>query len=87
MRIRRYHDNRCRMRWSVEADLDISGSPETQIRKMVTADCGEEKWVYSWQGQSGHDRHNTDPSERRMEEWAPEMAEEIRSGWNENQQG
>lgn len=43
--------------------------------------------VYSWQGQSGHDRHNTDPSARRLEEWAPEMAEQIRLRWNANEQG
>ena len=29
--------------------------------------------VFSWQGQSGHDRHNTDPSRRRLDEWAPDM--------------
>ncbi len=34
--------------------------------------------VYSWQGQSGHDRHNTVSGARRLEEWAPEMAEAVR---------
>ena len=29
--------------------------------------------VYCWQGQSGHDLHNTDPNRRRLAEWAPEM--------------
>jgi hypothetical protein len=35
--------------------------------------------VFSWQGQSGHDRHNTDPEARPLREWAPEMAREISS--------
>lgn len=34
--------------------------------------------VYSWQGQSGHDRHNTHPERRKLHEWAPEMAREVR---------
>lgn len=35
--------------------------------------------VYSWQGQSGHDRHNTDPEARRLTEWAQEMALQVKS--------
>ena len=35
--------------------------------------------VYAWQGQSGHDRHNTAPGARPLHEWAPEMVEEVRS--------
>ena len=35
--------------------------------------------VYCWQGQSGHDLHNTDPNARRLAEWAPEMAREYRA--------
>ena len=34
--------------------------------------------VYTWQGQSGHDRHNTDPRARKLREWAPEMAAQVR---------
>lgn len=34
--------------------------------------------VYAWQGQSGHDLHNTDPQARRLSEWAPEMAAQVR---------
>ena len=34
--------------------------------------------VFSWQGQSGHDRHNRDPQARRLSEWAPEMAAAYR---------
>ena len=32
--------------------------------------------VYAWHGQSGQDRHNTDPSARRLREWAPRMLRE-----------
>ena len=35
--------------------------------------------VYAWQGQSGHDRHNTDPTARKLSDWAPEMAREVHS--------
>ena len=35
--------------------------------------------VYCWQGQSGHDLHNTDPNARRLAEWAPEMARAYRA--------
>lgn len=35
--------------------------------------------VYAWQGQSGHDRHNTAPGARPLREWAPEMAAEVRA--------
>ena len=35
--------------------------------------------VYAWQGQSGHDRHNTDPQARPLRQWAPEMAQKARS--------
>ncbi len=35
--------------------------------------------VYSWQGQSGHDRHNADPRARRLHDWAPDMVREVRS--------
>lgn len=34
--------------------------------------------VWSWQGQSGHDRHNTAPWARRLAEWASEMAAAVR---------
>ena len=34
--------------------------------------------VYAWQGQSGHDRHNTDPRARKLHDWAPDMAKEVR---------
>lgn len=35
--------------------------------------------VFAWQGQSGHDRHNTAPGARRLAEWAPEAAAQIRA--------
>ena len=35
--------------------------------------------VFTWQGQSGHDRHNTKPGARRLSEWAPEMAARVRA--------
>ncbi len=35
--------------------------------------------VFSWQGQSGHDRHNTDPDARQLREWAPRMAAAYRA--------
>ncbi len=35
--------------------------------------------VYAWQGQSGHDRHNTAKGARPLREWAPDMAQEVRS--------
>lgn len=35
--------------------------------------------VYTWQGQSGHDRHNTAPGARPLRQWAPEMAEQVRA--------
>ncbi|MBD3233222.1 MAG: hypothetical protein GF315_05815 [candidate division Zixibacteria bacterium] len=35
--------------------------------------------VFSWQGQFGHDRHNTDPKRRSLKEWAPEMVAEIKA--------
>jgi hypothetical protein len=38
--------------------------------------------VYTWQGQSGHDRHNTDPDRRPFSEWAPEAAAQIRSAFS-----
>ncbi len=34
--------------------------------------------VFAWQGQSGHDRMNTDPAARRLSEWGPEAAERIK---------
>jgi hypothetical protein len=34
--------------------------------------------VFSWQGQSGHDRHNTDPEARPLQQWAPEMARVVK---------
>lgn len=34
--------------------------------------------VYAWQGQSGHDRHNTHPEARPLHDWAPEMAADVR---------
>ncbi len=33
--------------------------------------------VFAWQGQSGHDRHNTAPGARPLREWAPEMAAAV----------
>ena len=35
--------------------------------------------VFTWQGQSGHDRHNRDPRRRKLIEWAPEMVERYRA--------
>lgn len=35
--------------------------------------------VFSWQGQSGHDRHNRDPHARRLSVWAPEAAAAYRA--------
>ena len=35
--------------------------------------------VFPWQGQSGHDRHNTAPGARRLREWAPEMVSAYRA--------
>jgi hypothetical protein len=34
--------------------------------------------VFAWQGQSGHDRHNTARDARPLREWAPEMATAVR---------
>ena len=34
--------------------------------------------VFSWQGRTGHDRHNTHPDRRRLGEWAPDMAAAYR---------
>lgn len=39
--------------------------------------------VFTWQGQSGHDRHNTDPQALRLSEWAPEMAAQVRQAVSE----
>jgi hypothetical protein len=39
--------------------------------------------VFTWQGQSGHDRHNADPQARRLSEWAPEMAAQVRQAMTE----
>ena len=38
--------------------------------------------VFSWQGQSGHDRHNRDPLRRKLSEWAPEMVDAYRGRMN-----
>jgi len=38
--------------------------------------------VYAWQGQSGHDRHNTAPGARPLSEWAPEMANSVRAAFD-----
>ena len=35
--------------------------------------------VHCWQGQSGHDRHNTTIGARKLSEWAPEMVSEYRA--------
>lgn len=37
--------------------------------------------VYTWQGQSGHDRHNTAPGARPLREWAPEMARRVKASF------
>lgn len=37
--------------------------------------------VFAWQAQSGHDRHNTAPGRRKLSEWAPSMAAEVRSAF------
>lgn len=41
--------------------------------------------VFTWQGQSGHDRHNTDRQARKLSEWAPEMAAQVRQAMVELQ--
>jgi hypothetical protein len=35
--------------------------------------------VFTWQGQSGHDRHNTDPNARKFRDWTPDAAAQIRA--------
>lgn len=48
----------------------------------IVTSWGSDEWqplVYAWQGQSGHDRHNTDPDARRFSQWAPKAASEIRA--------
>ena len=39
--------------------------------------------VYSWQGQSGHNRHNRDPRAESLHQWAPDMVREIRVRLND----
>lgn len=38
--------------------------------------------VFTWQGQSGHDRHNTAPGARPLRDWAPAMADAVRARLN-----
>lgn len=35
--------------------------------------------VFRWHGQSGHDRHNTDPTRRDFRVWVPEAVRDIRA--------
>ena len=34
--------------------------------------------VFSWQGRTGHDRHNTDLNRRKLKKWAPDMVAAYR---------
>lgn len=80
----------CQQRFSPIADLVATLRPAAVLCSVLNAKAGGgivESWdsptwspiVFTWQGQSGHDRHNTDPKRRAFSGWAPEAAAMIRA--------
>lgn len=80
----------CQMEFAPMAELIEAIRPELVLVAVLNATSGGgivSTWnspstsplVYSWHGQSGHDRHNRDPRRRKLSEWAPGMVAAYQS--------
>ena len=80
----------CQMEFAPMAELIEAIRPELVLVAVLNGTSGGgivSTWnspstsplVYSWHGQSGHDRHNRDPRRRKLSEWAPGMVAAYQS--------